>query len=623
MSESEGSRYVNLCLVDQYGNASLPTFLPVGDRMGLLHDRRSHAPRLRSRRIAIFALRLFWVISTIWCEFGVFFYSLVHCRWPDKVLQLQLTSATKPTRVLLIADAQVPNPAVAGSSWLGEDTVTSYLRKSWSVAYRLHPDIVIFLGDTLSAGRYVRSKEEYDSYYRRFESIFRHGSETTFYFIPGNTDIGLGQSPSFSKDASQFFAEYFGPLNQAITIAGHKFVLIDAPKLVEEDYQRHAHGQTFEEWTPLSGGPIAFLRSTAKTLANVESVILLSHIPLSRPASKSCGPFREKGSISAGAGHGYQNMLGKQTTEFMLKTLQPSAIFSGDNRDYCEVLHTIPGLDGPDVKAEVREVTVKSFSPSRHIRWPGFQLISLIPPIPGSSSGPTIADTSCHLPDTVGIYKRIYLPSLVLTAIVLLYINMPLRSYHRRLSPVSGRRPPGPESAIWSTWSPHLQRFLKSPTDPLPMNPSTTDHATSRSGTPRTSPLLSPIALFSPQDEIEDLMSPTHNTRNDHEDNRGSSWVTKDEGEYLDNVPVFLPQPRYSRLRRNGWWSWRAPFGSRGRRRYITIRIPQWGNRLTPGGQSLLFGTPELLWGFVCDVASIALPALISRLIFGWMFSSV
>ncbi|KAI6121423.1 Metallo-dependent phosphatase [Pisolithus sp. B1] len=604
--------------------------------MGLLRDRRSHAPRLRSRRIAIFTLRLFWVISTIWCEFGVFFYSLVHCRWPDKVLQLQvsLTSTTKPTRVLLVADAQVPNPAAVGSPWFREDAVTSYLRKSWSVTYRLHPDVVIFLGDTLSSGRYIRSKEEYDSYYRRFESIFQHGNETTFYFVPGNNDIGLGQSSSFSKDASQFFAEYFGPLNQAIAIAGHKFVLIDAPKLVEEDYQRHAHDQTFQEWTPLSGGPIAFLRSTADTLVNAEPVVLLTHIPLSRRASKSCGPLREKGSISAGAGRGYQNMLGKQTTEYILKALQPSVFIiwaSGDNRDYCEVMHAIPGLDGPGSKAEVREVTVKSFSPSRHIRWPGFQLVSLIPPIPESSSGPTIADTSCHLPDTVGIYRRIYLPSLVLTLIALLYLNLPSRSHHRRpssLSAVSGRRPSGPESAIWSTWSPHLPRFLKSPTDPLLTSPSAKDshyHVTSQSGTPQPSPLLSPIALFSPQDEIEDLMTPTHSAHRNHEDNLADFWITDRENgrEHSDAVPAFLPQSRSSQPSRNRRWCWWLPFDLRGRRRCITIRIPGRDNHLTPGGHSSLFGAQELLWGFACDGVSVAFAALLSRLVVGWMFSSV
>lgn len=82
---------------------------------------------------------------------------------------LKPPNATKPTRVLLIADAQVPNPATQ-RSWWGGDHVTMYLRKSWSVTSRLRPDVVIFLGDTLASGRYVMGKEEY-VYLARFNSL--------------------------------------------------------------------------------------------------------------------------------------------------------------------------------------------------------------------------------------------------------------------------------------------------------------------------------------------------------------------------------------------------------------------------------------------------------------------
>ena len=55
--------------------------------------------------------------------------------------------------------------------------------------------------------------------------------------------------------------------------------------------------------------------------------ILLSHIPFSRSETADCGPLREKGNIRRGAGLGYQAMLGKQTTNFLLQKLQPLAIF--------------------------------------------------------------------------------------------------------------------------------------------------------------------------------------------------------------------------------------------------------------------------------------------------------
>lgn len=148
--------------------------------MGSLYERRLHKSRLLSKPTIILALRFFWVIAVIWCEFGVFFYSLSDCRWPDKTFHVSgnilntskwvsLTvpfktrspSEVKPTRVLLVADAQLRNPSIsAPASWLGYYPNTAYLRKSWRVASRLHPDVVLFLGDTFASSRYVTKEAE-------------------------------------------------------------------------------------------------------------------------------------------------------------------------------------------------------------------------------------------------------------------------------------------------------------------------------------------------------------------------------------------------------------------------------------------------------------------------------
>jgi hypothetical protein len=55
--------------------------------MSSLYERRLHKPRLLSKPTIFLALRFIWVIVVIWCEFGVFFYSLSDCRWPDKFFQ--------------------------------------------------------------------------------------------------------------------------------------------------------------------------------------------------------------------------------------------------------------------------------------------------------------------------------------------------------------------------------------------------------------------------------------------------------------------------------------------------------------------------------------------------------
>jgi ethanolamine phosphate phosphodiesterase len=57
--------------------------------------------------------------------------------------------------------------------------------------------------------------------------------------------------------------KHFGPVNQEVSIGGHTLVLLDAPGLVEEDYQRHGQGHGYDQWKPVSGGPVEFVKSIA------------------------------------------------------------------------------------------------------------------------------------------------------------------------------------------------------------------------------------------------------------------------------------------------------------------------------------------------------------------------
>jgi hypothetical protein len=140
---------------------------------------------------------------------------------------------------------------------------------------------------------------------------------------------------------------------------------------------------------------------------------LISHIPLARPEASKCGPLRERGRILKGAGPGYQNLLGSETSRFLLDILRPSIIFSGDDHDYCEHKHP----------QGVREITLKSFSSSTGIRRPGFQLLSLISPDQATSSK-THADRPCFLPDQSGVYYSVYLPVAILTFVYLFSTNI-------------------------------------------------------------------------------------------------------------------------------------------------------------------------------------------------------
>ena len=71
----------------------------------------------------------------------------------------QAESRTRPTRILLVADAQVPMPLAHSqtSTGLFNDI---YTHRAWKVTRHMHPDLVIFLGDMLRTGRFVESDDE-------------------------------------------------------------------------------------------------------------------------------------------------------------------------------------------------------------------------------------------------------------------------------------------------------------------------------------------------------------------------------------------------------------------------------------------------------------------------------
>ncbi|WWD21088.1 hypothetical protein CI109_105569 [Kwoniella shandongensis] len=384
---------------------------------------RGRKSGLKARGTQLLALRFGWVVLVIWFEVGDFFHSLSTCRFPDSVLRRSNPSlSTPPTHVVLLADTHVPHPRLSYApdsrpwvNWLKQQMDELFMRKSWNVVMRLgRIDAVIVVGDMLDWGRGVMSDEEYEDYYRQFRSIFQLPSNVPMHFVPGNHDIPLGPNKMFSPHSRDRYAQHFSPPNAILPIANHSLIMLDAVGLVEEDYRRYAAEMQFGEWDGVEGGVIEFVKDLGDEPPPAPR-ILISHIPLARPEASTCGPLRERGRISKGAGPGYQNLLGSETSKFLLEALQPSIVFSGDDHDYCE--HTHPN--------GIREVTIKSFSSSTGIRRPGFQLLSLVPPASsGYSASLTHADRPCFLPDQLGVYSRVYIPLAILTLLYLFGTNV-------------------------------------------------------------------------------------------------------------------------------------------------------------------------------------------------------
>ncbi|KAI0036889.1 Metallo-dependent phosphatase-like protein, partial [Vararia minispora EC-137] len=371
----------------------------------------------------ILFLQVAWVLFVLRNELEVFYRS-ASCVWPDRALDSLFVRPycpsaqnSDPAHVLIVADPQMldEDSYPGRGPWLMMVTqfiVDMFLRKAWHVAMAKQPDAVVFLGDMLDNGRAKREHKAYLAYVQKFKKMFPASRGLPVFYLPGNHDVWLGGSDELSKLARARYQTYFGPLNHQALIGNHTLAFIDAPGLVEE-YKTHTQASTVptvEHWVPQS---IRELRKVVDMSipdgARPWPLVLFSHIPLARPDGTDCGPLREKGTLRAGRGLGYENTLSDATSKMLLDTFRPSVIFSGDDHDYCDVTHSVAASDDrTSPQTTVHEISVKSLSMAMGIRRPGFELLSLA--TPRTPWSPSFAHAPCVLPDQIGVYVWSYAP---------------------------------------------------------------------------------------------------------------------------------------------------------------------------------------------------------------------
>ncbi|KAG1730766.1 Metallo-dependent phosphatase-like protein [Suillus lakei] len=380
-----------------------------------------------SHIMVVNSFRAAWIIVVLWYEVCTFDHVLNDCQWPD-VHQPDAPNS-RIARVLVVADPQIIDHRSYPTrnslmKALGQFIIDLNLRRSWhSTINRVQPHAVVFLGDLMDNGLAIfqlatevaRLPTRYSAYAARFFDIFklRDLSMPTF-FLPGNHDLGLGEDASFSLEAATRYTSHFGPWNHKTTIGNHTILFIDSVALVEEDVVRADRGYSYDNWPAVAGGSVDFVKRYAAH-EHVSPVVLFTHIPLARPLGTDCGPLRERGTIRQGRGFGYQNTLSNEASQFLLRSLGPSLIFSGDDHDY----------------------------------FPANETLTQLP-----NSPPSLLDTPCFLPDQLGIYLNVYLPFILLSVLGLLAFNV-----YRALAggdkqaqrrPEASPRPSHPEHSIQS-----------------------------------------------------------------------------------------------------------------------------------------------------------------------------
>ena len=237
-------------------------------------------------------------------------------------------------------------------------------------------------------------------------------------------------------------------------------------------------------------------RAHAETILNGGNslqlpTIVLSHVPLYRDQGTPCGPLRERyppsrdaqqgsdgnikddaNAIRVAGGFQYQNVLMPAISDQIVEEVgNVEYVFSGDDHDYCDVLHR--GYTSR--RGGVREITVKSMSWAMGVRKPGVLLVSLWNPVDdqgvaiknsktsgqtkaGKQANGTIQTQLCLLPDQLSIFLKyawLLFATLVVSLVEAIYVTLRVREtdYAARDQLLPTGEQPDPTAASASAWS--------------------------------------------------------------------------------------------------------------------------------------------------------------------------
>jgi hypothetical protein len=295
--------------------------------------------------------------------------------------------------------------------------------------------------------------------------------------LPGNHDLGFGKG--IQDSVRKRFNAYFGEGNRIDIIGNHTFVSVDSVSLSSlgqegsnameqlwkpardflDEVPAHKKRAIIRELRVQQGlQPNLLFDHTLYDTADLAQAglpqfedpvsefptILLSHVPLYRGDGTPCGPLREhwpptpppkgqteplekddRNAIAVRGGYQYQNVLNKEMTKLIAEKVENiSYAFSGDDHDYCEVVHR----GYPSAGGGIREITVKTTSLAMGVRKPGVVMLSLSNPVDSKGApmngqdearSPTLQSHLCLLPDQLGTFIR-YAKFFGLTVLVLM-----------------------------------------------------------------------------------------------------------------------------------------------------------------------------------------------------------
>lgn len=259
------------------------------------------------RFLAIFTLILY---AYLFYVYNFMFF----CRWTDP----------SSSKIVLLADPQMEGHArVFFQGYFGHiNNVMNdlyYRHIILNIQWYLKPEYVIVLGDLFSQ-QHLDDKE-FAKRVERYNFIFEqvHGSHFILINMTGNHDIGYGFE-HYRWEINRFIRT-FGPTMQNLVVKNFTIAIIESLALdgsVDSRYQVES-------------------LSHLKKLKGIKNIILLTHVPLYKPK----GSCVDDPTLSRDHnGNVYQqNMLSEEISDYIIKEIKPSIIFSGHDHEGCAYHH--------------------------------------------------------------------------------------------------------------------------------------------------------------------------------------------------------------------------------------------------------------------------------------------
>ncbi|OAJ40974.1 hypothetical protein BDEG_24645 [Batrachochytrium dendrobatidis JEL423] len=318
-------------------------------------------------------LAIIMLVNVLMCELisiRVYIYS---CYWPRLVdynnplsykhYGTEALRETAEVHIAVIADPQIIDAYTYDQQpglmlYLTEIISDNYMKRNYRLIQQvLRPHHVIFPGDMTDGGREWKD-DRYKRELNRLQLIFaKLDSKLTTMGVPGNHDIGFGDTDTVSLSSKRDTP-----------------AKLEAVKFMEE----------FE-----------MLSSTNRNMRN----ILVTHVPLYRPANADCGPRRTTPPIRNMYGFQFQNLVQPKLTREILSKFKPELILSGDDHDDCVYTHIYQNVTSV-------EHSIGTFSFLQGNPYPSFGVLSLrsagAPPYHHDT--PSLALHICSLPPQKYIY---------------------------------------------------------------------------------------------------------------------------------------------------------------------------------------------------------------------------